>query len=158
MFYRCVRPPSTIIGLNVAQYERVEKFFQKFDPINGLHPGLYKPFDTPDTFERLVRDHLEKLLIDYSEKVQHKAISPEVIHSFAPKLPNTLPRRTPFFGRKDEIAQALSALSQEERGWGLVIDGIGGIGKTAPRGPVMATSQKLSCFAAEVYRHHRHQL
>ncbi len=46
-------------------------------------------------------------------------------------LPNTLPRRRPFFGRKKEISRALDALSPDDRGWGLMIDGIGGIGKTA---------------------------
>lgn len=46
-------------------------------------------------------------------------------------LPNTLPRRRSFFGRKKEIARALDALSPDDRGWGLMIDGIGGIGKTA---------------------------
>lgn len=47
------------------------------------------------------------------------------------RMPNNLPRRAPFFGREQEIARSLNALSPEERGWGLVVDGIGGIGKTA---------------------------
>ncbi len=46
-------------------------------------------------------------------------------------LPNTLPRRQPFFGREKEIARALSYLAPDDRGWGVLIDGIGGIGKTA---------------------------
>ena len=45
--------------------------------------------------------------------------------------PNNLPRRVSFFGREPEIERALDALSPEDRGWGLMIDGIGGIGKTA---------------------------
>ncbi len=44
---------------------------------------------------------------------------------------NTLPRRVSFFGREKEIARALEALSPRDQGWGLMIDGIGGIGKTA---------------------------
>lgn len=44
---------------------------------------------------------------------------------------DTLPRRVSFFGREKEIARALEALSPEDRGWGVMIDGIGGIGKTA---------------------------
>jgi hypothetical protein len=46
-------------------------------------------------------------------------------------FPNTLPRRDAFFGREKEIASALDALSPQDRGWGVVVDGIGGIGKTA---------------------------
>ncbi len=44
---------------------------------------------------------------------------------------NNLPRRKPFFGRETEIARALDALAPDDRGWGVMIDGIGGIGKTA---------------------------
>ncbi|MEA3309013.1 MAG: tetratricopeptide repeat protein [Chloroflexota bacterium] len=44
---------------------------------------------------------------------------------------NNLPRRRPFFGREKEIARALAALDPDDRGWGVMIDGIGGIGKTA---------------------------
>ena len=131
MFYRCSRPPSTLIGLNVDQFIRIESFFQHFDANSGSHPGLYKTYDTAETFGRLVRDHVERFLIEYGDQVQHKSISPEVIQTFAPNIPNTLPRRMPFFGRKDAILKALRALNRDERGWGLVIDGIGGMGKTA---------------------------
>jgi tetratricopeptide (TPR) repeat protein len=44
---------------------------------------------------------------------------------------DNLPRRVSFFGREKEIARAMDALSPDDRGWGLMIDGIGGIGKTA---------------------------
>ncbi|HFD39323.1 MAG TPA: NB-ARC domain-containing protein, partial [Anaerolineae bacterium] len=48
------------------------------------------------------------------------------------RLPDNLPRRPSIFvGRKQELARCLTALSPQERGWGVVIDGIGGIGKTA---------------------------
>ena len=47
-------------------------------------------------------------------------------------FPNTLPVRDGIFvGREKEIAYALDALSPKNRAWGLIIDGIGGIGKTA---------------------------
>jgi DNA replication protein DnaC len=49
----------------------------------------------------------------------------------AESFPNTLPRQEPFFGREKEIESALEALSPQVRSWGVVIDGIGGIGKTA---------------------------
>ena len=49
----------------------------------------------------------------------------------APDLPNMLPRAEPFYGRDTELKRGLQALAPETRGWGLIVDGIGGIGKTA---------------------------
>lgn len=44
---------------------------------------------------------------------------------------NTLPQETYFVGREKEIEIIKSALSAESRTWGALIDGPGGIGKTA---------------------------
>jgi tetratricopeptide (TPR) repeat protein len=42
-----------------------------------------------------------------------------------------LPIRKPFFGREGELAKIAEALDPDSRGWGVLIDGPGGIGKTA---------------------------
>jgi len=42
-----------------------------------------------------------------------------------------LPHQAYFFGREDELAQIAEALDPESNGWGVLIDGPGGIGKTA---------------------------
>ncbi len=44
---------------------------------------------------------------------------------------NTLPQQLYFFGRADELKIISSALSPDSRTWGALIDGPGGIGKTA---------------------------
>ena len=44
---------------------------------------------------------------------------------------NTLPQQPFFFGRAKELEVIASALSHESRTWGALIDGPGGIGKTA---------------------------
>jgi len=44
---------------------------------------------------------------------------------------NSLPQQLYFFGRADELKTIASALSHESRTWGALIDGPGGIGKTA---------------------------
>ncbi len=44
---------------------------------------------------------------------------------------SNLPRLPYFFGREDELAQIAEALAPDARGWGMLIDGPGGIGKTA---------------------------
>jgi hypothetical protein len=130
LFYRCTRVPASLDEIDHDQYKRVKDFFAQFDA-DAVHPGLPQSFQTAEGFERRVRADLTKLLLEYGKDVLNKEPPQSVVEYAAPKIPDTLPRRAPFFGRKDEIAQALRALSPEDRGWGLVIDGIGGIGKTA---------------------------
>lgn len=48
-----------------------------------------------------------------------------------PEPHSILPSRQPFFGREDELAQVARTLLPEHVGWGIVLDGPGGIGKTA---------------------------
>ena len=45
--------------------------------------------------------------------------------------PNNLPRLQPFFGRDAELAQIRDALDADNRTWGALIDGPGGMGKTS---------------------------
>lgn len=53
--------------------------------------------------------------------------------SAAPRtsIPNNLPRLQPFFGREKELAAIREALDPENRSWGALIDGPGGMGKTS---------------------------
>lgn len=46
-------------------------------------------------------------------------------------IPSTLPPQPFFFGREKELASIAQAISPEARTWGALIDGPGGIGKTA---------------------------
>lgn len=46
-------------------------------------------------------------------------------------IPNNLPRLQYFFGREAELKKIADALAEDVRGWGALIDGPGGIGKTA---------------------------
>ncbi|MBI3167197.1 MAG: ATP-binding protein, partial [Chloroflexi bacterium] len=77
-----------------------------------------------------------------STNTQHQTQSQIVhIHNYPPVLQspitnlqsskNTLPHQPFFFGRADELKIIASALSPESRTWGALIDGPGGIGKTA---------------------------
>jgi len=129
MFYRCTRH-APLDDLDPDQFKRVKEFFAGFAHDAG-HPGLYQTFDSVELFERLVRQSLQRFLLDYSEQVKHHVVSPQEVQAFEPRVPDNLPRRTAFFGRDKEMDRVLDALSPEERGWGAVIDGIGGIGKTA---------------------------
>jgi tetratricopeptide (TPR) repeat protein len=130
MIYRCMRaiPPD---ALNPDQFKRVKEFFAQFDALKGEHPGLYQSFETTDEFEKLLLNSLQKLLLAYGEELKGVPITPQVVQTFAPKIPNNMPRRALFFGRTKEMGIVLRALSPEDRTWGVLVDGIGGIGKTA---------------------------
>ena len=47
------------------------------------------------------------------------------------RIPSTLPPQPYFFGRQKELESIAQAISPEARTWGALIDGPGGIGKTA---------------------------
>jgi tetratricopeptide (TPR) repeat protein len=151
MMYRCTRQVD-LNTIDFDQAKRVKEFFDQFDAVKGEHLGLYQSFDTTEAFEKLLLEHLQKLLITYSEQETKQMLTPQTIAVLAPpRIPNTLPRRAPFFGRKDEIAQAMRALSPEDRGWGAVMDGIGGIGKTALAVEVAYLCKEQGKFDAFVF-------
>ncbi|MEH1912570.1 MAG: tetratricopeptide repeat protein [Nostoc sp.] len=67
-------------------------------------------------------------------------------------LPDNLPRYNDVFvGRKQEIARCMEALSPDERGWGVAIDGIGGMGKTALALEVAHLARKQALFDAYLF-------
>jgi len=49
----------------------------------------------------------------------------------SPATQSNLPRQPYFFGREQELEEIAAALAPESRTWGVLIDGPGGIGKTA---------------------------
>jgi tetratricopeptide (TPR) repeat protein len=130
MMYRCTRNVP-LDALDPDQFKRVKEFFAQFEAVKGEHPGLYQSFDTTEAFEKLLLDNLQKLLLEYGEELKGSPVSHEVVQAFAPKIPDNLPRRAPFFGRDREMDIVLRTLSPEDRTWGVLLDGIGGIGKSA---------------------------
>jgi tetratricopeptide (TPR) repeat protein len=52
-------------------------------------------------------------------------------HRSKTSIPNNLPRLPYFFGRDADLKRVAAALAPDARGWGALIDGPGGIGKTA---------------------------
>ncbi|HEY0378914.1 MAG TPA: tetratricopeptide repeat protein [Pyrinomonadaceae bacterium] len=130
MMYRCTRSVP-IDALDPDQFKRVKEFFEQFEALKGEHPGLYQSFDTSEAFEKLLLDNLQRLLLEYGADIKGSPVAPEVVQTFAQRIPDNLPRRAPFFGRNREMTTVLRALSPEDRTWGVLLDGIGGIGKSA---------------------------
>ena len=150
MVYRCTRPIPPD-ALDPDQFKRVRDFFAQFEAVGGEHPGLHQTFDTTEAFERLLLDNLQRLLLAYGEKLRGAPIEPQVVQTLAPRIPNNLPRRAAFFGRHKDMEVVMRALSPEDRTWGVLIDGIGGIGKTSLAVEAAHRCQESGRFDAFVF-------
>src|SRR6185503_10538831 len=84
-------------------------------------------FTTPDDLRAKVANALSRFV------ASQKAIPGSQLPIYQPPKPtgSTLPQVGSFVGRDKELEIIQSALSPESRTWGALIDGPGGIGKTA---------------------------
>lgn len=148
VLYRCTR--AFPFDVDPDQLKNVRAFFKLVEDVKGDYPTLYQVFDTTESFEKLVLNNLQKLLVEYGEDSK-TPITPEVAQVLAPKIPNNLPRRQAFFGRTKEMETVMRALSPADRTWGVLVDGIGGIGKSAIAVEAAYRSQEASTFDAFVF-------
>jgi tetratricopeptide (TPR) repeat protein len=124
---------NAVLGL-LKERKVDEVMLSRFDKVEGkgLH-GLagYTELDlkTPDQAAILI---LERLALNEGKAkgfyTEGSNLSPPSLKS---STPNNLPRLQPFFGREKELAQIREALDPENRSWGTLIDGPGGMGKTS---------------------------
>ena len=96
---------------------------------------------TPEQFASLI---LERLAINEGKARDHYArpAEPPPARPRPPSipLPNNLPRLQPFFGREAELRTIREALDPGSSAWGILIEGPGGMGKTA-----LAVRAALDC-------------
>lgn len=124
---------SKASGVMLTRFGRVEG--------KGLH-GLagYTDLDelTPEQAASVI---LERLAVNEGRPEDYYTQTPTLdaaaLHT---SIPNNLPRLQPFFGREAELAQIREALDPENRTWGALIDGPGGMGKTS-----LAIRAALAC-------------
>ena len=148
VLYRCTR--ALPFDVDPDQLKNVRAFFKLIEDVKGDYPTLYQAFDTTESFEKLVLNNLQKLLVEYGEESK-RPITPEVEQVLAPKIPNNLPRRQAFFGRAKEMDTVMRALSPGDRTWGVLVDGIGGIGKSAIAIEAAYRLQEANSFDAFVF-------
>ncbi|MEW5717374.1 MAG: tetratricopeptide repeat protein [Chloroflexota bacterium] len=148
VMYRCTR--AIPLDADFAQAQRVKDFFKEIQEPQGEFRVLTQSFDTIESFGNLWHDNLQKLLTEYGEQSK-TPITPQVAQILAPKIPNNLPRRAAFFGRAKEMDVVTRALSPADRTWGVLVDGIGGIGKTALAIEAAHRAQDTSLFDAFVF-------
>lgn len=148
VLYRCTR--ALPYDVDPDQLKHVREFFKLVEDVKGNYPTLYQAFDTTESFEKLLLDNLQKLLIEYGEQAK-TPITPEVVQVLAPRIPNNLPRRAAFFGRTKEMNIVMRALSPADRTWGILVDGIGGIGKSAIAMEAAYRAQEAALFEAFIF-------
>ncbi len=95
----------------------------------GLH-GLAGYTDLDDLMPQQAADEiLERLAINEGLPKDH--YKPSAKGSKRAAIPNNLLRLQYFFGREAELEKIAKSLAEDARGWGTLIDGPGGIGKTS---------------------------
>lgn len=101
-----------------AKLENFKKRIQK------VHVCDY--FTTPDDLRAKVSNALSHYVANH-----HETDSQSPIYQSPKPTGNTLPQQPYFFGRVEELAKIAEALSPESLNFCILIDGPGGIGKTA---------------------------
>lgn len=66
MFYQCIRPPEDLKKIDIESWAKINDFFKQFET-GGENQGLYRTYNTTNEFEGLVRNHLEKILLECNE-------------------------------------------------------------------------------------------
>jgi hypothetical protein len=105
---------------------KVEKFKSK---ATKEHTPEY--FTSPDNLASKVVSSIGKLAKKLDAKLVPETSVSIISYSSPKPKGSTLPSQPYFFGREKEIAIIADAISPESRTWGALIDGPGGIGKTA---------------------------
>jgi len=76
LLYRCVRPVNPD-ELDFSQLHRVQNFFDEMSP-GGKYPSLYQTYETAEDFEHRVREHLIKVIFDYSKERLSRNFQPDL--------------------------------------------------------------------------------
>ena len=118
--------------LTKSEGKRVMPARFEYAEADGLSPaaGFIELDDkSPEDFALLI---LERLALNEGKPkgayIKRTSSDDKAPHT---AIPNNLPRLQPFFGREAELAQIREALDPENRTWGALIDGPGGMGKTS---------------------------
>jgi tetratricopeptide (TPR) repeat protein len=110
------------VETNEAAQEKLRKF--KARAADGR---VRKEFESAEELHRLVLQALN----EFKNRQQRAVDARTDARPAQTSIPNNLPRLQPFFGREAELAQIREALDPDNRTWGALIDGPGGMGKTS---------------------------
>lgn len=118
----------------LRQRRREEVMLCRFNyaQVEGLFGGAgFIELDqkTPEQFVALI---VERLALNEGLPKGHYVTPGTTVNKpLYTSIPHNLPTLQPFFGREDELKKIAEALDPENRTWGALIDGPGGMGKTS---------------------------
>jgi tetratricopeptide (TPR) repeat protein len=119
--------PPKMVEKDAAKLKKLEDFKAKL-----LKEKTIDSFTTPSDLGMKIGTTIGNYLAELANSRIPIPDSPSTIPYSPPKPKgSTLPQQPYFFGRAKELEVIASALSLESRTWGALIDGPGGIGKTA---------------------------
>ena len=85
-----------------------------------------------ETAESAAITILQRLAINEGKPKDHYTKpAPTTVSTPRTSIPHNLPALQPFFGREEELEKIAEALDAENRTWGVMIEGDGGMGKTS---------------------------
>lgn len=111
-----------------------EVFLCRFD--HATVKGIYSTAGFIELDGRAEREIVTLILerlaaVDLRRMEEAEALASPAAAPLATSIPHNLPTLQPFFGREKELAKIADVLAPECRGWGALIDGPGGMGKTS---------------------------
>lgn len=100
------------------------------DGLSGAAGFIELDDKTPEAFATLI---LQRLALNEGNPRDFytKPVQPAAYAQPHTTIKHNLPRMQPFFGREKELRKIAEALEPENRTWGALIDGPGGMGKTS---------------------------
>lgn len=101
--------------------------FAEVKGLYGIEGFIELDKKTPELFAQRI---LERLATNEDKPKDHYT-KPTADEKKRKLIPHNMPALQPFFGREDELLQIAAALEPENRGWGILIDAPGGMGKTS---------------------------
>lgn len=130
------QPPGTGLGAACEADDLRHRIYKANGVVEDIRVVLFDDADVrhiPPKLERYHRFHAER---DFGAVARWLGGTPPAgpaggDRQFRSAIPNNLPRLQPFFGREAELAKVAEALDPDNRTWGALIDGPGGMGKTS---------------------------
>jgi len=128
------QPPGTGLGAACEAGDLRHRIDTAAGVNEDIRIVLFDAVDAANVSVHIARYHCFKVDTEFEAIVKWSGGRlPTSITGVPPKtsIPNNLPRLQPFFGRERELARIREALDPENRTWGALIDGPGGMGKTS---------------------------
>lgn len=126
--------PGTGLGAACEADDLRHRIYEAGGVINNIRVVIFDDNDVkhvPAKLKRYHRFHADRDFANIVQWLGGTLPANSCPHPPETSIPHNLPALNPFFGREDELKQIAEALKPKHHGWGVLIDGPGGMGKTS---------------------------